>query len=229
MKAMVTKIAALLAIVASAIIPLSAARIANGPQTGDSEPLDSSQKTLASKLAPHTAMLSSGGRDLVALSQRWRQIELARAARGQPGRASLQARASVFAARAVSNPAQDLKLSRIGTAQSETSTAWCGSNVVVGFNDGDSFAETVGGSGGVSLAGFSVSNNGGTLLAARGLVRGPRLASSGVGLHQYAAWRSGGSLRERRNFSVCLAFPRGRTQARARVAARRRGRTVSRV
>jgi hypothetical protein len=49
-----------------------------------------------------------------------------------------------------------------GFTQSETSTAWCGSNVVVGFNDSGSINETLlFGPGGISGSGASISNDGG--------------------------------------------------------------------
>src|ERR1700730_14891549 len=45
----------------------------------------------------------------------------------------------------VSNPDPELSFRITGFTQSETSTAWCGSNVVVGFNDSGSFVETFNG------------------------------------------------------------------------------------
>ena len=49
-----------------------------------------------------------------------------------------------------------------GFTQSETSTAWCGASVVVGFNDTGSEIKTMLGSGGISVLGYSNSINGGT-------------------------------------------------------------------
>jgi hypothetical protein len=49
-----------------------------------------------------------------------------------------------------------------GMTQSETSTAWCGSAVVVGFNDSGSFLEsTLFGPGGLSFSGAGISTDGG--------------------------------------------------------------------
>ena len=61
----------------------------------------------------------------------------------------------------VSNPATDFILSQAsGFTQSETSTAWCGNNVVVGFNDsGSLFESLVLGSGGLSFNGVARSIN----------------------------------------------------------------------
>ena len=65
----------------------------------------------------------------------------------------------------VSNPASDVAFSSFsGFTQSETSTARCGDNVVVGFNDSGSLFETpffVTNTGGESLAGYAYSSNGG--------------------------------------------------------------------
>jgi len=49
-----------------------------------------------------------------------------------------------------------------GFTQSETSTAWCGASVVVGFNDTGSEIKTMLGAGGVSVLGYSNSINHGT-------------------------------------------------------------------
>ncbi len=46
-----------------------------------------------------------------------------------------------------------------GFTQSETSTAWCGNNAVVGFNDSGSFFETLGGGNGISVIGYAQSSN----------------------------------------------------------------------
>lgn len=61
----------------------------------------------------------------------------------------------------VSNAADDLVFSQVaGFTQSETSTAWCGSNALVGFNDSGSFFESlVFGTGGVSFNGYARSIN----------------------------------------------------------------------
>ncbi len=61
----------------------------------------------------------------------------------------------------VSDPSTDSDFSAFaGFTQSETSTAWCGSNVVVGFNDSGSYLSTlINGTGGVSFSGVAVSSN----------------------------------------------------------------------
>jgi hypothetical protein len=62
----------------------------------------------------------------------------------------------------VSNPVTDFAFGPSGGfTQSETSTAWCGSRVVVGFNDSGSFYESLLASGGLNLSfnGFALSTN----------------------------------------------------------------------
>jgi len=63
----------------------------------------------------------------------------------------------------VNNPSTDLLYSLLGgMTQSETSTAWCGSGVVVGFNDSGSILESMlFGPGGLSFSGAGASTNGG--------------------------------------------------------------------
>ena len=63
----------------------------------------------------------------------------------------------------VSDPSMDLVLSRLaGFTQSETSTAWCGRHVVVGYNDSGSIIETFFSPGiGLSFNGYSLSTDAG--------------------------------------------------------------------
>jgi hypothetical protein len=63
----------------------------------------------------------------------------------------------------VNDPSTDLLYSLFeGMTQSETSTAWCGSGVVVGFNDSGSLLESLFfGPGGISFSGASASTDGG--------------------------------------------------------------------
>jgi len=72
----------------------------------------------------------------------------------------------------VSNPVTDFLFSVMGGfTQSETSTSWCRSSVVVGFNDsGSIFESLLFGSGGISLSGAAFSINGGTSFRDAGFV-----------------------------------------------------------
>jgi hypothetical protein len=91
------------------------------------------------------ARLRDGSLDASQLKRTWRRELLAPAASG------IQ----------VSNPAHDLFLAQsAGYTQSETSTAWCGNNVVVGYNDSGSFLESLVLSfGGLSFNGLARSTN----------------------------------------------------------------------
>ena len=130
-------------------------------------------KTFAQRMPePRRNKLSSGALNLINLAERWDQIEphLRRATPGL-GRVGPVAPAlngheqaaaiEIMAPKQVSNLIADVSSSRLaGFTQSETSTAWCGNNVVVGFNDSGSFLETtlLPGSG-LSFNGVSRSTN----------------------------------------------------------------------
>ncbi len=101
--------------------------------------------------------LSGGARNLINLAERFDQIE-PRLRQAPPGRGRLgaQLRSPDFAEGAagfrilapgkVSDPSTDVFFffSRFsGFTQSETSSAWCGENVVIGFNDSGSFFESI--------------------------------------------------------------------------------------
>ena len=73
----------------------------------------------------------------------------------------------------VNNNSDDLAFSSfLGFTQSETHTAKCGSNVVVGFNDSGSYIQTlVTTTGGVSFSGVAVSHDSGNLQGPRPCTR----------------------------------------------------------
>jgi hypothetical protein len=85
-----------------------------------------------------------------------------------------------------------------GFTQSETSAAWCGTSVVVGFNDTGSEIKTILGSGGVSVLGYANSINQGTAFSYMGspgvtsdanqaLVGEPSLACANSATFYYAS------------------------------------------
>ena len=83
--------------------------------------------------------------------------------RRQSAAAALPAVGAAGSSRAVSDPSTDLDFSRLGGfSQSETSTAWCGDVVVVGFTDTGSLGETLG------IPGFGISFDGVARSANRG-------------------------------------------------------------
>ncbi len=120
-------------------------------------------------------ILSGGARSLFAMARNWDRTKnmLVRAAE-----ANLVAQAtSALLGGAVSGPL-DFSITRMGGfTQNESSTAWCGKNVVIGFNDTGSlypsfFAGLTGG-GGLVLLGYSTSNNKGATFTDRGYPTAP--------------------------------------------------------
>jgi len=118
--------------------------------------------------------LSSGAQNLLKLAQAWQEEEgtLAQVPANLINENSaVKTDARVGApSDAVNDPAASFPISSAsadflfsimgGFTQSETSTAWCGNNVVTGFNDSGSLFESVlFGSGGASLSGASISSN----------------------------------------------------------------------
>lgn len=93
--------------------------------------------------------LSGGAQNLIHLAEQWGQIE-PNLSQASPGERLLSFALSAKSPATktsgpvqVSDPSTDVNFSSFaGFTQSETSTAWCGSNVVVGFNDSGSFFET---------------------------------------------------------------------------------------
>jgi hypothetical protein len=97
-----------------------------------------------------------------------------------------------LSSRQVSDPSTDLSFSRMaGFTQSETSTAWCGHNVVVAYNDSGSFLETFPIPGiGLSFNGYSLSTDGGQTFTDQGYLNpGPSLFNFLVDLPGAHGWR----------------------------------------
>jgi hypothetical protein len=123
-------------------------------------------KVFAHRLSKSTRQaLSGGAQNLIALAERWEEIEplLRQAAKGK----GKPERPAPLARTRVSDPSTDLSFSAVaGFTQSETSTAWCGDTVVVGFNDSGSFFESnIPFAGGLSFQGSHVLPTGGPLSA----------------------------------------------------------------
>lgn len=100
-------------------------------------------KAFADRLSKHQRQaLSSGAQNMIHLAEQWEEIEpKLRQAASAPRSSALSATSP--GPIQVSDPSTDVSFSSFsGFTQSETSTAWCGSNVVVGFNDSGSFFET---------------------------------------------------------------------------------------
>ncbi|MFL6451122.1 MAG: sialidase family protein [Bryobacteraceae bacterium] len=149
-------------------------------QTGvDPERLASIRERLSQvnevlKTLPETQKrtLSSGAQNLLTVAQGWNRVEeglgksLGKTASHQslaqswsaPSAEDVDPAASVSR---VSNPGADFLFSLMGAfTQSETSTAWCGNNIVTGFNDSGSFFESLlFGPGGASFSGAAISSS----------------------------------------------------------------------
>jgi hypothetical protein len=126
-------------------------------------------EALEQRLGPERSrVLSSGAQNLLQLAHRLNRLrpEEALAALRAPGEPPGPATPADWLqgveVRPVSNRATDFVLSQqSGFTQSETSTAWCGANAVVGFNDSGSLWETLIGDDGLSFNGVARSTNGG--------------------------------------------------------------------
>jgi hypothetical protein len=135
---------------------------------------------LEKRFGPHFATrLSSGGANSFRASRMLAKLQ-ARGVAMQPrhanGALEANARARLLAGPSAqtgrrpafpviaNNPNFDYDSTRLtGFSQSETSSAWCGSSVVVGFNDSAAFAHTAvdGQAAAISLSGVAVSHDGG--------------------------------------------------------------------
>ena len=144
-------------------------------------------KHLKTQLGPNSNRLSGAGQNFIHLGEQWEKIKGTAAAMslGQAGGApvSIEPQSSQLELpELLGQPAPELapghpasapniSFTRFsGAVQSETSTAWCGTEAVVGFNDSGSFWETGGffPTGGQSINGYAVSANGGATFTDKG-------------------------------------------------------------
>ena len=109
-----------------------------------------------SRLGAQDKYLSSGTRNALNLAQHWDSFKT-RMVAAQAAGATVRPLASTGVT------ASGLASRITGFTQSETSTAWCGTNAVIGFNDSGSLLETeaaaLGGTSGLSLMGYARSTN----------------------------------------------------------------------
>ena len=122
---------------------------------------------------PLRAIGSSSAGRLGTLAQRWPAIRAMVERRLGPGlvpETVMDAGVRTARARNPAVSAPNLSLTRFsGFTQNETATAWCGTNVVVGFNDTAAEVETLAATtSGVSLDGYSVSSHRGAGFRYRG-------------------------------------------------------------
>ena len=159
-------------------VPLGVASLAGVTPGAQDTPQDKRLGTIRETLADVQAfseglseddckLFSNGAQNLFHVARKWPAIEQRLREGGMtPSRLQEMARVEGLdvagtSGNRVSNPATDFILSQAsGFTQSETSTAWCGNNVVVGFNDsGSLFESLVLGSGGLSFNGVARSIN----------------------------------------------------------------------
>jgi hypothetical protein len=117
--------------------------------------------------AKHRKMLSSGALGLLEVADKFDDLKrgLSRPQPALPSPMSQQPRAGVAlpeieGLHMVSDPTQDVFSVLAGFTQSETHSAWCGNNIVVGFNDSGSFFESlIANVGGLSFNGIARSTD----------------------------------------------------------------------
>jgi hypothetical protein len=129
------------------------------------------QKLAAKLPSGKRAAFSSSAQHLLRVAGEWDTIQpqLARSAAALKGKPFSPA--GVLSPGAVSDPSVDVSFSRLaGFVQSETSTAWCGRNVVVAYNDSGSFFETFPLPIGLSFNGYSRSTDGGHTFVDQGFL-----------------------------------------------------------
>jgi hypothetical protein len=115
--------------------------------------------------------LSSGARNYANLAKRWKNIASQTNGAADAALTTSSPNALALAAPSgVSSPGRDVQVTRFsGFVQSETSSAWCGSNVVVGYNDTASLF--VPSPNGLTYVGYAVStNSGSSFTAGRALI-----------------------------------------------------------
>jgi DNA-binding transcriptional regulator of glucitol operon len=131
--------------------------------------------------------LSSSAQHLLRIAARWDDLQntLAQSAASQNrlNGHGFSPQSGTLPIGEVNDPGTDLVLSRMaGFVQSETSTAWCGQNVLVAYNDSGSFLETFPLPIGLSFNGYSLSTDGGKTFTDEGYLNaGPSLSNFLVG------------------------------------------------
>jgi len=191
------------------------------------------------QLGPNTNRLSSGAQNFLNLGEQWKKLKAAAAAMsagesgGPPVSGSLESQVGLpemgGPSAPVLAPGHPVSVPNItstrfsGAVQSETSTAWCGKQAVIGFNDSDSVWET----GGVfvfkSFEGYAVSTNAGGTFKDKGfpsvdpaktvMLGDPVLACSNSSNFFYASLYEDGSVRGRPASAFQISLFRSRPTA----------------
>ncbi len=135
------------------------------PQIGAAQieaPIDATMARLARQenvAGFDPARLSAAGRNLFSLADRWATVR-ERLLRGAAAPAAPEQSRAPGMVQMSSVLGTNLRNSRYsGFTQSQTATAWCGSNVVMGFNDSGAEVTTMASGRGVSMDGYALSSN----------------------------------------------------------------------
>jgi hypothetical protein len=122
-------------------------------------------EALSRKVPPGIVNKLSGSvQNYIHLAQRWKELGpvwSGARARGLESATALPGGVSPFVPIAISPPTKDLRSRFAGFVQSETSSAWCAANIVVGYNDSASLFQAFPGESS-SFVGYAVSTNSGT-------------------------------------------------------------------
>ena len=184
-----SRIARLSAVAFSLSISIAQAQTQPSPErlAAINERMANMDKLAIGKMPPRLQESMSGGaRNFLRFAAAWPNIEKAVQKMDQAKVADIQkalqnrAHAVGTGPIPVSNPDVDFVFSVLaGFTQSETSTAWCGNGVVVGFNDSGSFFESLlSGAGGISFSGAGASTDGGNSFQDIGFINpGPNVFS----------------------------------------------------
>jgi hypothetical protein len=175
MKAVAKRLAVSVVLCAGLALATSSAFAQKTANPNPYDPLVHQLNQAQTKLGPQMKYLSGGLINAFGIAKHWESLK---AGLGQAANAA-GPQAGVKAAAGTPVTTTSLASRVLGFTQGETSTAWCGTNAVVGFNDSGSVIETIGGTlagNGLSTVGYGQSTNanaGSPVFADKGAVPAP--------------------------------------------------------
>src|ERR1700674_1078377 len=160
MKAVAMRLAVSVVLCAGLALAISTAFAQKAANPNPYDPLVRQLNQAQTKLGPQMRYLSGGMINAFAIAKHWEGLKagLSQAANA----AALGPQGGVKATQGTPVTTTSLASRVLGFTQSETSTAWCGTHAVVGFNDTGSVIETIGGTlagNGLSSVGYGQSTN----------------------------------------------------------------------
>jgi hypothetical protein len=143
MKAVAKRLAVAVDLCAGLALATSTAFAQKTANPNPYDPLVRQLNQAQTKLGPQMKYLSGGMINAFGIAKHWEGLKagLSQAANAT----ALGPQAGVKATAGTPVTTTNLASRVLGFTQSETSTAWCGTNAVVGFNDTGSVVETIGG------------------------------------------------------------------------------------